>query len=228
MYLSLDSSGTDCSVALLEQEQEWFIKECIPRQHSQKMLPMLEQCLQQANRPLSDITHFCYVRGPGSFTGVRIAASFIHGLALAKDKPVLGISSLLTMAYEAYCENPQQSLFLVALDARMSEVYFSAVDFSQADWAKQLQEQVVAPENVQWEARYQNAQLVGNGWQYLPRFAAEFQQLPLLDTAQQPDARFVGRLLQYCQQSGINIDTEAFPVYLRDNVTWDNKPAVGS
>ena len=234
MYLSLDSSANDCSVALLkpshqqQPQQQWFVKQHVPRQHSQKMLPMLSELLEQAQLNLDDIEHFCYVRGPGSFTGVRIAASFIHGLALGQDKPVLGVSSLLVMAYEAYIADPQQSKYLVTLDARMQEVYFAFVDFNQSNWAEQLQERVLKPDSVLWQADYAQARLVGNGWQYLPQFAAEFQQLAIVEQVQQPDARFAGLLVQHCHQHNLALDTQSFPVYVRDNVTWDNKPAIGS
>ena len=228
VYLAVDSATVFCSVSIIKHDQCFAKSKDMGRNHSKQMLNMVDDVLQDANIALTDVDHFCYVRGPGSFTGVRIAASFLHGLAFAQDKKVIGISSLLTMAYEAKQTHPVCDQFLVALDARMDEVYFAYVDFSKSDWASNLVEQVIAPEQVSWQTSYAQAKRVGDGWQYLERFDANFKRLIQLECANKPKAEFCAKLVHDCQQHNIEFNQDAFPVYLRDDVTWKKMPKVGS
>ena len=228
VYLAVDSATVFCSVSVIKHNQCFAQSKDIGRNHSKQMLNMVDDVLLEANVVLSDIEHFCYVRGPGSFTGVRIAASFLHGLAFGQDKDVIGISSLLTMAYEAKQTHSEHNHFLVALDARMDEVYFAAVDFSKPDWASNLIEQVIAPEQVKWDSSYANAKCIGDGWQYLERFDDVFASITLLECANKPNAQFCAKLVKDCRQNNIEFTHEAYPVYLRDDVTWKQKPKVGS
>ncbi|MCJ8313063.1 MAG: tRNA (adenosine(37)-N6)-threonylcarbamoyltransferase complex dimerization subunit type 1 TsaB [Saccharospirillaceae bacterium] len=228
VYLAVDSATVFCSVSVIKNDQCFAKSKDMGRNHSKQMLNMVDDVLLQASVELSDIDQFCYVRGPGSFTGVRIAASFLHGLAFGQKKDVIGISSLLTMAYEAKQTHPENNLFLVAMDARMDEVYFAAVDFSKSDWASNLIEQVIAPEKVIWDPSYKNAKRIGDGWQYLERFDGLFKSIDQLDCANKPDAQFCAKLVSDCQQNNIKFKQDAFPVYIRDDVTWKQKPKVGS
>ncbi|BCE02617.1 tRNA (adenosine(37)-N6)-threonylcarbamoyltransferase complex dimerization subunit type 1 TsaB [Marinicellulosiphila megalodicopiae] len=228
VYLAVDSATRFCSVGILKQDQSFAVCKDMGRTHSKQMLNLVDQTMFDANITLNDVDHFCYVRGPGSFTGVRIAASFLHGLAFGQDKEVIGISSLLVMAFEAYQNNPAHSKVLVALDARMDEVYFAYVDFTQSDWAENLKEQVIAPEKVEFNDVYQDAVRIGDGWQYLERFDQQFSNLIQLDCANTPKAEFCVKLVAYCHQSNIPFKHDAFPVYLRDDVTWKQTPKIGS
>jgi len=228
VYLAVDSATVFCSVSVIKDEQCFAHSEDMGRNHSKQMLNMVDDVLSEADVALTDIDQFCYVRGPGSFTGVRIAASFLHGLAFGQEKDVIGISSLLTMAYEAKQTHPEEDHFLVALDARMDEVYFAAVDFSKSDWASNLIEQVIAPEKVVWEESYSHAKRIGDGWQYLERFDAMFASITQLDCANKPNAKFCAKLVSDCHKNKIEFTHDAFPVYLRDDVTWKQKPKVGS
>lgn len=97
--LALDTSGQLGSVALLDNGAlvaEWLLRGILNRNES--LLPLLDQLLTQVGWTLKDMDGFAGVRGPGSFTGVRIGLATLEGFGLATGKPVLGISGLEALA----------------------------------------------------------------------------------------------------------------------------------
>lgn len=123
--LAIETSSEACSCALLLVDGSIAQRlEVAPRQHTQLLLPMVDSVLSETGISLSAVDCFAFGRGPGSFTGVRIAASAIQGLALAVDRPVLGISSLAAVALgdNERITDPVLAVF----DARMGEVYLGA------------------------------------------------------------------------------------------------------
>ena len=88
--------------------------------HSRTLLPMLDAMLKNAELPLSSVDAFAVSSGPGSFTGLRIGVSTLKGLAWAEDKPCLGISTLLAMAWNL---SHADALLVCAMDARRAQVY---------------------------------------------------------------------------------------------------------
>ena len=88
--------------------------------HSQTLLPIIDKVLAQAEMRLEDIDVIAVSEGPGSFTGLRIGISTVKGLAHALSKPVIGVSSLVAMAYNLpFCEY----IISPIMDARRSQVY---------------------------------------------------------------------------------------------------------
>ena len=125
--LALDTS-TDflsgalwCDDALLAEEVH------APREHAALILPMIERLLGQAGISRQQLDAIAFGRGPGSFTGLRIAAATTQGLALALDLPVVPISGLQALAAQLWREQ-QQPLCLAVLDARMGEVYWGCFE----------------------------------------------------------------------------------------------------
>jgi tRNA threonylcarbamoyladenosine biosynthesis protein TsaB len=94
-----------------------------PRDHTRKILPMVQAVLEDAGISLSDLDAIAFGRGPGSFTGVRIGISVAQGLAFGAGVPLIGISTLAAMAQGAYRLDGAEQV-LTAIDARMNEVYF--------------------------------------------------------------------------------------------------------
>ena len=124
--LALDTSTNACSAALFIDgviTEEFIVA---PQQHAQLLLTMLETLLAKAKITLDDIDAFAFGRGPGSFTGLRIAASVTQALAFAKNRPVIPISTLQGMAAgwirEQTISTDENNTLLVCLDARMQEV----------------------------------------------------------------------------------------------------------
>lgn len=98
--LAIDTSGTNCSVAIVDNERVISnFNLNTGTTHSQNLVPMIEQIQNFTKIDLKDIDAFACCIGPGSFTGIRIGIATVKGLALSLNKPVIGISSLENLAY---------------------------------------------------------------------------------------------------------------------------------
>ena len=91
------------------------------QRHSELALPLIHELLDEAALKLKDIDVFAFGQGPGSFTGVRIACGLTQGLALGADRPVMPVPTQMALAEQCGAGN-----VVVALDARMGEIYFAA------------------------------------------------------------------------------------------------------
>lgn len=229
--LALDTSTEACSVALLFNDEVTFFDEIAQRTHTQRILPMIDQLLQQSGIKLAQVDGIVLGRGPGSFTGVRVGVSVAQGLALGADLPLYPVSTLTAMAQAAYEQQQAQSV-LSAIDARMNEVYFSQLQYQavtvngvQYDhWQTVIEEQVIAPQNLlsQLTANYENALKVGTGWAAYPELSAVSAKESNITL---PSAKYMLSLakLAYAQNNSISA-TALEPVYLRNEVTWKKLP----
>ncbi len=121
LILALDSTALAASVALCEDEAllaEFTVN--TGHTHSETLLPMVEAALAVAGRTVDDIDLFACTAGPGSFTGVRIGAATIKGLAFGRGKPCVGVSTLESLAHNAL---PQTGIICPAMNARREQVY---------------------------------------------------------------------------------------------------------
>ncbi len=124
--LAIDTATEACSVALKYNDTIITRFEICPQQHSRRLLPMVDEVLKEAQVALPDLDLLAFGRGPGSFTGVRIATGMIQGLALGTGLKVAGVSTLEAMAFEMASKTEDKAaLIAVASDARMNEVYFA-------------------------------------------------------------------------------------------------------
>ena len=232
--LALDTSGTACSVAVLRQQagqvdQVFALHEAAERSHTQRLLPMIEEVLAMAGINQRQLGAIIYGRGPGSFTGIRIAAGVAQGLSFGLDIPLVPVSTLAAMALQANEEYPN-SAYLCSLDARMNEVYVGTygVDDVGADLAQALSpEQVIAPEQVALPNLHSTSTYVvcGSGLN-LANFPS-----PIIDQAvaclpnMEPKAEQMLALgAAQLQQGKGCLPEDALPVYLRDEVTWQKLP----
>lgn len=212
--LALDASTEACSVALLVEGQVYEDFRLVPRQHAQLLLPMVEQLLQQAKLKLTDLDALAYGCGPGAFTGIRIAAGVAQGLALGVDKPLLAISTLEALALAAKRQRQAQQV-LVAIDARMDEVYWQLFDCRAALPSALNEAQVTPPEQVTGPSE---AFGWGSGWAYRQRFAKELAELKAEQDVY-PQAQDIAVLAEaYWQQGVRTLPEQALPVYIRDQV----------
>ncbi len=127
--VAFDTSTEYCSLALWLNGTVLYKEVLAGQQHSEILLPMLQTMLTGASLSLKQIDGIAFGAGPGSFTGLRIACGVAQGLAFAHDLPVVGIITL-----EAMAEQIDTSRVLVALDARMDEIYFAAYEKIESDW----------------------------------------------------------------------------------------------
>ncbi len=123
--LAIDTVTEGCSAALLIGEEIVEQFEVTPRGHTQKILPMVDQLLAESGHKLGELDAIAFDRGPGSFTGLRITAGVVQGLAYGADLPVVAVSSLAALA-RAHHQATGATFVLSAIDARMGEVYWGA------------------------------------------------------------------------------------------------------
>src|SRR5690606_29592 len=114
--LALDTATEACSVALLHEGRVLSHYEVAPRLHAQRLLPMVHDLLGEAGLALCARDAIAFGRGPGAFTGVRIAIGVVQGLAFALDRPVLPVSNLAVLAQRALREHGAQQV-AAAIDA---------------------------------------------------------------------------------------------------------------
>lgn len=214
--LALDTATEACSVALLHEGRVTSHYEVIPRLHAQRLLPMIKTLLEEAGVALSAVDALAFGRGPGAFTGVRIAVGVVQGLAFALDRPVLPVSTLATIAQRAYREQGAEQV-AAAIDARMDEVYWGCYSLDAGEMRLTGLEQVMAPEQVALPRGATGDWFgAGTGWNYASRLAA---RVPNADKGLLPHAEDLLCLAAFAWQRGEALPADqAQPVYLRDNV----------
>lgn len=230
--LSIDTTADVCSLAVLVEGEAFVFHEERPRQHAKIVLTEAQNLIQKAGIQFADLDLVVFGRGPGSFTGIRIAASVAHGIAMSADCPIVPVSTMQSLAWKA-AKQGAASVW-VALDARMSEWYFGRFSIQKETGIPQLigEEQVLPPAMIRQEFP-EGTVFIGNGWSAgygLPdsvqgpeETGSLLDNLPnALDSAELAQALVTHKLEQPVPPE------DALPVYIRDNVTWDNKPKVGS
>lgn len=231
--LAIDTTSGACSVALYDEGAvcERFFK--AERDHTQRLLPMVDEVLAEGETGLGQLDAIAVSRGPGSFTGLRIAISCAQGLAFAADKPVVPVSSLAALAAGAVRTHDQWrgAPVLAALDARMQEVYWGVFQ-SDAPNRPLLPEAVSSPEQV--VTHLQAAGMVGTT--EAPLYAAgpglHYQALGGLGaaaTVQECDihAQDIVVLAAELWRENKAITAEQLePIYLRNEVTWKKRERI--
>ncbi len=145
--LAVDSATEACSAALLLEHGLIERYELLGRGHAERLLPMVDELLAEAGIGLATLDAIAFGRGPGGFTGLRIAAGITQGLAAGARLPVLPVSDLAAVA-AAGARQSGKHRQLVCMDARMGQVYWAAFDCSAAQPFALTPEAVANPENV--------------------------------------------------------------------------------
>ncbi len=211
-FAAFETSTEWCSVALWLDGEVAGIEERAGHGHSERVLPMLDRLAASACVALRSLDAVAFGAGPGAFTGLRIACGVAQGIALARGIPAIGISTLEAMAEESGAVR-----VVACLDARMGEVYYSAMEKAGARWREVLPAQCVAPATVQVPQ--------GKGWTGCGNgFAAygnlrESLRLDNVIPDIHPSAISVARLAAPRLAAGEGVDAAlAVPDYVRDKV----------
>ena len=219
--LALETSTEACSAALYLDGEITERYQLAPQQHNKLILPMLESLLAAAGLSLKQMDALAFGRGPGSFTGVRIAAGVVQGLAFGAELPVAPVSTLATMAQAAFAETESQFAF-PCIDARMGEVYWGVYQRGEAGFAELLGQEAVTDAGSVECPEYASGYAIGSGW---GTYAAELHErlgqgrVQGVLTDRFPRARWVALLGAEVFKRGGCVSAEAAqPVYLRDKV----------
>ncbi|MFN1648011.1 tRNA (adenosine(37)-N6)-threonylcarbamoyltransferase complex dimerization subunit type 1 TsaB [Vibrio rotiferianus] len=225
--LAIDTATENCSVALLVGDKVISRSEVAPRDHTKKVLPMVDELLKEAGLTLQELDALAFGRGPGSFTGVRIGIGIAQGLAFGADLPMIGVSTLAAMAQGSYRRHGATDV-AVAIDARMSEVYWARYTRQEnGEWAGVDAECVIPPARLAEEVQADDNTwtTAGTGWD---AYQDELGQLRLNLTVGEvlyPDSQDIVILAKQELEKGNTVPVEeSSPVYLRDNVTWKKLP----
>ncbi|GLQ96990.1 tRNA (adenosine(37)-N6)-threonylcarbamoyltransferase complex dimerization subunit type 1 TsaB [Dyella mobilis] len=216
--LAIETATEACSVALVHGETLVARSELAPRRHAERVLPMADELLAEAGIGRHALDGIAVGRGPGAFTGVRLAISLAQGMAMALDVPVVTVSSLAALALEA---PEDDAAILAVIDARMGEIYAAsyrrdhdgslvAMDDERVCTAESLS----LPQASAWH-------VVGSGWgTYADALGRHVgNALRSADGHCYPQARHVATLAVGEFKAGRALAPElALPVYLRDKV----------
>ena len=219
--LSLETSTEACSAALLIDGEISERYQLAPQQHNKLRLPMIESLLDEAGLSLKQLDALAFGRGPGSFTGVRIAAGVVQGLAFGADLPVAPVSTLAALAQEAFNETEGQFAF-PCLDARMGEVYWGVYRRGENGLAELLGHEAVADAGAVEFPKEAVGYAIGSGWGTYEAVLREHlgrENLHGILADRFPRARWIAVLGEEVFKRGECVTAEdAQPVYLRDKV----------
>lgn len=218
--LALDTSTEACSAALHIDNDCAEIFEIAPRRHSELILVMVSKLLVEAGMRLTDLDALAFGRGPGSFTGLRIATGVVQGLAFGADLPVVPVSTLAAAAQGVIRDHGAEHV-LVANDAGMNEVYWGGYVACQENGVALLGQERVGPPAGICLPRQNIWTGAGSGW----RKYREILSNETLGSVTHcfddyyPRARDVAALALPLLKQGKYVTAEqAIPVYLRDRV----------
>jgi tRNA threonylcarbamoyladenosine biosynthesis protein TsaB len=217
--LAIDTATERCSVALRVEGQTIERSTETPRGHADLVLPMVEAVLREGGLRLQDLDGLAYGRGPGAFTGVRIAVAVVQGLGFGANLPTVGISDLAAIAQQV---GKAGDHVLVCMDARMGQVYWAGFTCVNGEWIADAPERVDAPEAV---AGGNYTVLAGTGFhayrqQLLARVSA-----PIIHDTALPRAAEIAVLAEAQLHAGKGRPaSEAEPVYVRDQVASVKSP----
>lgn len=226
--LALDSAGGSSSAAIWREGEVLAQASVALGHHSEQLLVLVEQCLAEAGVGLAQMDAIACGRGPGAFTGVRLALSVAQGLAYAAGRPVIAVSNLQAAAERATREPGAPSRLLVCHDARMHEVYWAAYE-RDAGGATRLvgAEAVGSPRSVALPTAWSGAGAawgVGTGF---VAYAAELEPLQACLTRRVPLEGQAGEVARVAARLGLGAAVaaeQAAPVYLRDEVVQAPAP----
>jgi tRNA threonylcarbamoyladenosine biosynthesis protein TsaB len=216
--LALDTAGPRCSVALLLDGRLTELDATAERLQAEHVLPMVEQLLKEAGLKLGSLDAIAFGRGPGAFTGLRVATSVAQGLAYGASVPVVPVSDLAALAAAA-ARLHQAERIMACLDARMQEVYWAAYEVKAGELLSLDEEALSPPLEVSltsagpWFG-------AGPGWGvYGEALKARVSPLSGMDPLLLPTAGDIARLGELAFRKGQKLPPEqALPVYLRDKV----------
>lgn len=219
--LALDTATESCSAALLIGDRLLTREAELARGHAERILPMVDELLGEAGIGLRGLDAIAFGRGPGSFTGVRLAAGIAQGLAYGAGLGVVAISDLSALAQRGLDEDSGVTRILVCNDARMREVYWGCFERNTDGLARASSPERVGPaQSVHLPPEWTGAAGLGRGFVVYPALRA-LAGVEVHEAWDQllPRAAEVARLAVPQVTAGQLLDPQAaVPVYLRDDV----------
>jgi tRNA threonylcarbamoyladenosine biosynthesis protein TsaB len=226
--LALDTSTESCSCAIWQDGEVKTLEKRQPRAHAKILLPMINNLLTDTQISLNDLDAIAWGQGPGSFTGLRIAAAVTQGLAISHDLPVLSVSTLAALAHQATRDSGARIVF-TSLDARINEIYWAIYDCRQEVPVALIPDSLNAPALLAKEDALQKflktlnhpIMAVGDGLNYFEELPSQLTScFSIIQPGLLPSADSIARLaaLDFAQEHSLDVG-QIEPVYLRNKVT---------
>ena len=211
LILAIDTALDACSAGVLDTDAGKLIaleSQPMKRGHAEALMPLIARVIKQAGIAFASFDRIAVTTGPGSFTGLRVGLSAARGIALAADKPVVGLTTLTAYAAPVVSENAEQPV-ISAIDARHDQVYFQVVS---GDGSSLIRPRVAPIEQALRASRFGAPHLVGNAAGILAdRWPTDALPPFRVDAQPAPDIVWVAWL-----GAAVNPDTApARPYYLR-------------
>jgi tRNA threonylcarbamoyladenosine biosynthesis protein TsaB len=225
--LVFDASSSWCSAALNMDGTLYSTADMQPRKHAQLILPMIENLCQQAGIKPLELDGIAFGKGPGSFTGLRIAISVAQGLSLATGAKLYGISSLAALAWQGM-KQQQVERVVAIMNAHMGEVFYGAYQKTERGLTSVINDTLAKPEQVDLVNLLGQPSLdisswvgVGDGFQFKQELPVVINKLLGIDENLAPMAESMMDLAMSAWHQGEFTAAELQqPVYLRDTVAW--------
>ncbi len=222
--LAIETATDACSVALWRDGAVEDRHAIIPRQHSQRLLGMLGELVPGGDLRAAGVEALAYGCGPGSFTGLRVAASAVQGLCYSSGLPALPVSTLACQVQTALGEGlvGEGDLVLSLIDARINEVYAGMYRVQGGLPVALSAASACAPAQFTADAGSEQIVAVGSGANLLPGFPLELQQrIARSQPELLPRARdLVPLALEVWRSGGAQTAQQVQPVYVRDEINW--------
>lgn len=213
--LSFDTSSSQCSVALYIDGVVVETVHSETRAHGGVILGFIDKLLKQENITLKDLNFIAFGAGPGSFTGLRIAASVAQGLAMGAELPLVPVSSLKAMAFKGAKTYGYQNI-TVAFDARMGEVYWQCFRYQDDNCVEIETPLVLKPEETPL-LDSENYLALGSGWKEYPKLRLRHRdQIKKCVPEVFPMAQAIAELA--LKETPVSAEL-ALPIYIRNKVT---------
>jgi len=211
LILAIDTALDACAAAVLDIDAGRLIaqeSQAMKRGHAEALMPLIARVIKAAGIAFAALDRIAVTTGPGSFTGLRVGLSAARGIALAADKPVVGLTTLTAYAAPVVSENAEQPV-ISAIDARHDQVYFQVVS---GDGSSLIRPRVAPIEEALRASRFGAPHLVGNAAGILAdRWPTDALPPFRVDAQPAPDIAWVAWL-----GAAVNPDTApARPYYLR-------------
>lgn len=222
--LAIDAATDACSVAIYRDGHYQDCHEFAPRQHNQRLFAMLRELLPSGRLREQGIDAIAYGCGPGSFTGLRIAASAVQGLAYTNQLPAIAVSSLACQAQSALRlgEVGADGLVLSLLDAKISELYYAIYSFEQGLPVLREGPHACTPDRVVAADCYAALHAVGDGCAFADHLPPDVRErLVAVAPSVMPTARdLVPLALEAIKNGQVQQPAQVQPVYVRDEISW--------
>lgn len=223
MIISIDASTTGCSVALFDGPELISAAESrIERSSAEMLTSLIDHVLFTAKVSKNNLDAVAVAKGPGSYTGLRIAVSTAKGLAFALDKPLLSYGTLDVLVQQVY--GISQQLICPMIDARRMEVYAAFYDSSTKKIVSEVEAIIVDNQSFAEILETNTVLFIGEGSAKC-KGVIEHTNAKFLEEMLLPSAKYSGRI---CFEKYSNGDLENLilfePNYLKEYMFKTKKP----